>query len=101
MPTTPLDIEHEFRAILAPDSIRAATAADAVCGAQPRLVLEPADEQHLAAVLHLANDARLSITPRGGGTKLGWGNPPSRADLILSTASLNKIIEHVWADLTV
>jgi glycolate oxidase FAD binding subunit len=101
MPTTPLDIEHEFRAILAPDSIRAATPADAVCGAQPRLVLEPANEQQLAAVLHLANDASLAVIPRGGGTKLTWGNPPRRADLILSTARLNKIIEHLWADLTV
>ena len=101
MPTTPLDIEHEFRAILSPDSIRVATAADAVCGVQPRLILEPSNEQQLAAVLSLANDSNLAVVPRGGGTNLTWGNPPQRADLILSTARLNKIIEHVWADLTV
>jgi len=100
MPTTPLDIEHEFRAILSPDSIRAATPADAVCGVQPRLVLEPSNEQQLASVLRLANDANLAVIPRGGGTKLTWGNPPQRADVILSTARLDKIIEHVWADLT-
>jgi glycolate dehydrogenase FAD-binding subunit len=101
MPTTPLDIEHEFRAILAPDAIRAATVADAVCAVQPRLVLEPANEQQLAAALRLANDVSLAVVPRGGGTKLSWGNPPSRADVILSTARLDKIIEHPWADLTV
>ncbi len=101
MPTTPLDIDNEFRAILASDCIRAATAADAVCGVQPRLVLEPASEQQLAAVLRLANGAGLAVTPRGGGTKLSWGNPPARADVILSTARLDKIIEHAWADLTV
>lgn len=101
MPTTPLDIEHEFRAILAADSVRAATAADAVCGVQPRIVLEPANEQELAAALRLANDASLAVVPRGGGTKLSWGNPPSRADVILSAARLDKIIEHPWADLTV
>lgn len=101
MPTTPLDIEHEFRAFLPPDSIRAATPADAVCGVQPRLVLEPTNEQQLAAVLRLANDASLAVVPRGGGTKLSWGNPPSRTDIILSTARLGKIIEHPWADLTV
>jgi glycolate oxidase FAD binding subunit len=101
MPTAPLNIEHEFRAILAPDSIRAATAAEAVCGVQPRLVLEPANEQQLAAVLRLANDASLAVVARGGGTKLSWGNPPSRVDVILSTARLDKIIEHPWADLTV
>jgi glycolate oxidase FAD binding subunit len=101
MPTTPLDIEHEFRAILAPDSVRAASSADAVCGIQPRLVLEPVNEQQLAAVLRHANDAGLAVIPRGGGTKLSWGNPPTRADVILSTARLDKIIEHAWADLTV
>src|SRR5208282_4378220 len=101
MPTTPLDIEHEFRAILAPDSVRTATAADAVCGVQARLVLEPANEQQLAAVLRIANEASLAVVPRGGGTKLSWGNPPTRADVILSTARLDKIIEHAWADLTV
>jgi glycolate dehydrogenase FAD-binding subunit len=101
MPTTPLDVENEFRAILAPDSLRAATAADAVCGVQPRLVLEPANEQQLAAVLRLANGANLAVIPRGGGTKLSWGNPPAHADVILSTTRLDKIIEHAWADLTV
>jgi glycolate oxidase FAD binding subunit len=101
MPTTPLDIERQFRAILAPDSIRAAMPADAVCGVQSRLVLEPASEQQLAAVLRLANEAGLAVVPRGGGTKLSWGNPPSRVDAILSTARLDKIIEHPWADLTV
>lgn len=101
MPTTPLDIEHEFRAILAADAIRAATVADAVSGVQPRLVLEPANEQQLAAALRLANDAGLAVVPRGGGTKLSWGNPPARADVILSTSRLDKIIEHAWADLTV
>lgn len=95
------DVENEFRAILAADSMRAATAAEAVCGRQPRLVLEPATEQEIAAALRVANDAGLAVIPRGGGTKLGWGNPPQRADVILSTKRLDKIIEHVWADLTV
>src|ERR1700676_5236406 len=39
--------------------------------------------------------------PRSGGTKTCWGNPPVRADLILSTARLNRVIEHACADLTV
>ncbi len=101
MPTTPLDIDNAFGAILASDSIRTTTAADAVFGVQPRLVLEPANEQQLATVLRLATDAGLAVIPRGGGTKPSWGNPPARADVILSTARLDKIIEHAWADLTV
>lgn len=101
MPATPLDIEPEFRAILSTDSVRAATAADAVAGVQPRFILEPESEQQLAAVLRLANNAGLAVIPRGGGTKSSWSNPPARADVILSTARLDKIIEHRWADLTV
>ena len=101
MTSSPLALEQDFRAILVRDSIRSATAADAVAGVQPRLVLEPANEQQLAAALRVANEAGLAVIPRGVGTKLGWGNPPNRADVILSTARLNKIIEHPWADLTV
>jgi glycolate oxidase FAD binding subunit len=101
MPTPLLDIENEFRTVLAPDAVHAATTSDAICGAQPRLILEPTNEQQLAAVLRVANHAGLAVIPRGGGTKLLWGNPAARADIILSTARLDKIIEHAWADLTV
>jgi len=101
MATTPIETEDEFRAILGADSFRAASAIDAVCGVRPRLVLEPGNEQELAAALRLANESGLAVIPRGNGTKLSWGNPPARADVILSTARLDKIIEHAWADLTV
>ena len=94
-------LESNFRTVLGADEIRSATPGDAVYGVQPQLVLEPSTEQQLANALRVADDSRLSIVPRGGGTKLGWGNPALRADLILSTARLNKILEHAWADLTV
>ncbi len=94
-------LEENLRAIVGPQYLRATLEADAVAGVRPRLVVEPATEQELASVLRLANDAGLSVIPRGGGTKLGWGNLSARADLILSTSRLKKIIEHPWADLTV
>ena len=93
--------ENLFRSLLGSDSVRAANPEDAILGAQPQLLLEPANELQLATALRLANDEALSVIPRGGGTKLAWGNPPSRADLILSTKRLDKILEHVWADMTV
>lgn len=89
------------RAVVSPDYVRAASAADAVAGVHPQTVVEPGDEQELAVVLKLANDEALAVIPRGGGTKLDWGNPPKRANVVLSTARLNRIIEHAWADLTV
>ena len=94
-------LREKFIALVGNGYVRAATAADTVTGVQPKLVVEPGTERELAEVLRLANEAGLAVIPRGGGTKIGWGNPPVRADLILSTARLNEIIEHAWADLTV
>lgn len=64
-------------------------------------VVEPETEQALSTALRCADRDGIAVIPRGGGTKQDWGNPPSRADLILSTAQLDRIVEHAWADLTV
>lgn len=98
---TTIVADEKLRAIVGQGHVRPAGAPDAVGGAQPQLIVEPGNEKELAEVLRLSNEAGITVIPRGGGTKLGWGNPPARADLILSTARLNKIIEHAWADLTV
>ncbi len=94
-------LRYKFIALVGNEYVRAATAADAVAGAQPKLVIEPGTERELAEILRLSNEAGLAVIPRGGGTKLGWGNSPARADVILSTARITEIIEHAWADLTV
>jgi len=94
-------LRYKFIALVGNEFVRAATAADAAAGAQPKLVIEPGTERELAEILRLSNEAGLAVIPRGGGTKLGWGNSPARADLILSTARMTEIIEHAWADLTV
>src|SRR5213082_1386251 len=94
-------LRHKFIALVGNEYVRAATAADAVGGAQPKLVIEPGTDRELVNVLLLSNYAGLAVIPRGGGTKLGWGNSPASADLILSTARMTEIIEHAWADLTV
>jgi len=64
-------------------------------------VVEPADEKETAAILRRANDTGQAVIPTGGGTKLDWGNPPRKADVLLSMRRLNQVIEHAWADLTV
>jgi glycolate oxidase FAD binding subunit len=93
--------EENLHAVMGPANLSAASAVDAVSGVLPQFVAEPDDETQLAKVLSLANDAGIAVVPRGGATKFDWGNPPKRADLILSTARLNRIVEHAWADLTV
>lgn len=63
--------------------------------------IEPATPQELADELRRANSTGLALAPRGGGTKTDWGNSPARCDAIVSTARLNHVVEHAWADLTV
>jgi glycolate oxidase FAD binding subunit len=91
----------DLRAIAGAEHLRAAGACDDITGVQPQMVFEPGTEAELAAALRCVDAAGFGVVPRGGGTKTGWGNPPTRADLILSTARLNRVIEHAWADLTV
>jgi len=65
------------------------------------VVVEPADEQEIASILRNANENGQAVIPTGGGTKLDWGNPPRKADVLLSMRRQNRVIEHAWADLTV
>src|SRR5258708_32248921 len=71
--------EADVREIVAAKYVRTAGASDAGAGVQSRFVVEPGGEQELAKVLKLANAAGLGGTPRGGGTKLEWGNRPAHA----------------------
>ena len=93
--------EESLRAVVGTENLRAASTADGFSGVLPQFVAEPKDEKQLATVLSIANDAGIAVIPRGGGTKLDWGNSPKNAQLILSTARLSRIVEHAWADLTV
>ncbi|MEA2640425.1 MAG: glycolate oxidase binding subunit, partial [Chloroflexota bacterium] len=89
-----------LRAIVGDAHVRPAGPDDAIDGAPAKLIVEPGNAQELALVLRCADDAGLAVIPRGGGTKRGWGNLPSRADLIVSTARLNHVVEHAWSDMT-
>jgi glycolate oxidase FAD binding subunit len=64
-------------------------------------LVEPADEKETSAILRDANESGRAVIPTGGGTKLDWGNPPRKADILLSMRRQNRVIEHAWADLTV
>jgi len=94
-------LRYKLIAVVGPNHVHAAGPSDQLAGIHPQLVVVPGTESELADVLPLACEAGLAVIPRGGATKLDWGNPPSRADVILSTARLNSVIEHAWADLTV
>ena len=71
-----------------------------VDGVQPQAVISPATPQEVAQVLHVCESGGLAVVPRGGGTKLSLGNLPQKADFILSTVRLNRVVEHAWDDMS-
>jgi glycolate oxidase FAD binding subunit len=99
----PYDIEATARTAMSlwgPDGAHLAGHADAVDGHQPKLVLAPGDAATAASMLQWADTERLTVIPRGAGTKLAWGSPPSSADLVLSTVRLIAGVDHCAGDLT-
>jgi glycolate dehydrogenase FAD-binding subunit len=77
-----------------------ATPQDAVDGIRPQMVIEPANQQEVAAVMKVATSAGLRVLPRGAGTKMECGNPPRAGELILSTRRMNRVLEHAHGDMT-
>jgi glycolate oxidase FAD binding subunit len=95
------DVWIELGGIVGREHLRPATPEDAVEEMQPVAVIAPGTAQEVAQVLRYCNSAGLTIIPRGGGTRLGLGNRPRKADFILSLERLNRVIEHAWGDMTV
>jgi glycolate oxidase FAD binding subunit len=69
-------------------------------GRTPEAVVFPGSKEEVAAVLALAADEGIPVTPWGGGTKLGIGSPPTRLGLVLGLKRLHRILEHEPGDLT-
>jgi len=80
---------------------RPCTPADAVDGILPKSLMEPSSTGEMSeAIVELSHESR-SIFVRGAGTKLEWGYPAEPADVLLSTARLNRVVAHRHGDLTV
>src|SRR5580658_4776681 len=90
----------ELSAIVGPEYLRPAMPGDAVDAIQPAGVIAPGTAQEVAQVLRYCASAGLTIIPRGGGTQLGLGNRPRKADFVHSLERLNRVIEHAWGDMT-
>jgi glycolate oxidase FAD binding subunit len=89
---------EELRSIVGESHVREATAEDTVEGVGPSLVVEPGSVEETSELMKLAARENLVVAPRGGGTKMHLGDPPTALDLIVSTARMNEIIEHVPGD---
>ena len=88
----------ELQSIVGADNVREATPEDAVDGVEPSFVVEAGSVEETSELMKLASREGLVVSPRGGGTKMHLGDPPASLDLIVSTARMNEIIEHVPGD---
>ena len=92
---------EQLRGSLADGDIRSAVESDAVDGVTPSAVVTPPDPESVADVVRETYSERLTIVPRGAGTKLDWGCPPSTVDLVVDVSRLDAVLEHAAGDLVV
>lgn len=59
----------------------------------PDVVVKPGATAEVAAILRLANEEEIPVTPRGGGTGLSGGALPVRGGILLSLERMNRILE--------
>lgn len=81
------------------DDVVPATAADAVDGVRPELVARPRSAAETAEVLAAAAAHELVVVARGAGTKLSWGAPPSRVDVVVDLSGQDAVLDHAAGDL--
>jgi len=72
-----------------------------VDGVRPEVIVFPSEESQVKRILESAYRYNAVVIPRGHGSKMGLGNIPSRANIILSLERLNSVIEFLPDDLTV
>ncbi|MEU1731238.1 FAD-binding oxidoreductase [Streptosporangium sp. NPDC020145] len=86
-------------------TVRPAEPGDAVAGVMPRWVALPRTTAEVSALMRVSAGHDLAVVPAGDGTKLAWGNPPERCDLLLRTGRLTldgeTTVEHSPGDLVV
>jgi glycolate oxidase FAD binding subunit len=74
---------------------------DVVDGVVPGVVARPASTDEVAEVLRAGAAHGLSVVPRGRGTKLTWGLPPTSADVLLDLGAMDRVLDHAAGDLIV
>jgi glycolate oxidase FAD binding subunit len=77
----------------------------AVCGedrgadAIGTFVSAPRSTEEAAAVMRVAAEHELDVVVRGAGSRLSWGTPPSRCDLVIDMSRMADVTEHAAGDL--
>lgn len=100
MPALPAKTpHHDFNAEAAHRRLSQIVAEGQLSASGNAITVEPTTQAEASEVLHLAASEGWAVVPAGSGTWLGVGNPLKRADVIVSTSRMRRIIEHEPADL--
>lgn len=83
------------------ESVAVATPDDSVDGVAAALVARPGSTAEVAEVMRTAATRGLAVVPRGHGTKLSWGRPPERVDLLVDLSGMAAVQDHAAGDLIV
>jgi len=63
-------------------------------------IVQPSTPGEVAAAMKRASDEGRSMVIRGAGTKMDWGRPGARIDVMLDMRRLNRVLTHAHGDLT-
>src|SRR5260370_10738316 len=71
------------------------SSSDAMAAYVPSFVASPSSTAEASALLRVAAAYGMTVVPRGAGTGLSWGAPPSSCDLVVDLRSMDQVLEHV------
>jgi glycolate oxidase FAD binding subunit len=83
------------------DDVRDADDGDLVDGIAPTLVARPRSTEEVSEVMRAAAADGLTVVPRGNGTKISWGLPPSSVDVVVDVSGMDQVLDHQAGDLIV
>jgi glycolate oxidase FAD binding subunit len=83
------------------EDVREGRPDDAVDGVPVGLVARPGTTEQVAEVMKAAAAHRLTVVPRGRGTKMTWGLPPASADVLVDLSTMDGVLDHAAGDLIV
>ena len=61
--------------------------------AMPELVLLPQSTEQVSAIMKVANEEGIPVTPRGAGTNLSGGTVPMKGGIVLVLTRMNRLIK--------
>ena len=71
-----------------------AAASYLIDGMSPNLVICPSTLDELSRAMTIAYKEDISVTPWGGGTRIGLGNKLDRLDTVFDLSNMSKVVEY-------